>query len=299
MPPRALVPGGAPYVDEPPAKACTSSTESPAHTIRTHRAQRAHLAARRLREPQGRAGGRAERYQRLEPWARERVGVDRCSAGRPRTRCRPTACPNRPGRPRLEATSGWPPASASGGWRSASPRRSCWRLGSTAATTPGATLFDTRPAAAAGTGAVSLLKENANVALRFFGDLRRQARRRRLDRAGAGPHRGAPESRSGLCYRDEKVTARPVGALPPPRLHRRLELGRADLGLPVHGSRFGTRGEVTGPAPSAAWSGATCPVSAWAQPLDAALLLRELPLVLAQVSACLALLELGLCGSSA
>jgi glycine/D-amino acid oxidase-like deaminating enzyme/nitrite reductase/ring-hydroxylating ferredoxin subunit len=224
------------------------STESPAHSIRTHAMDgRTWLlvAGESHKTGQGDAG---ERYERLAAWARERFGIE--PALRWATQDQMPADgvayvgPVDPVSKNVFVATGFRKWGLAMGVASAE-LLAAWVDGREH---PAAGLFDTRrlrPRA----GAVSFVQENLNVALRFFGD--RVVKRAGIESIEPGEGRIVG---SGLgqraVYRDESGELHALSA-------RCTHLGcivnwnsgEGTWDCPCHGSRFGPRGEViTGPA---------------------------------------------------
>jgi glycine/D-amino acid oxidase-like deaminating enzyme/nitrite reductase/ring-hydroxylating ferredoxin subunit len=220
------------------------STEQPAHSIRAHGDW---LLVGGESHKTGQADA-AERYARLEAWARERFGIE------PELRWATQDHVPVDGVPYV----GRHDPLTSGVWVATGFRKWGLAMGTAAAELlaaqiagrehPWAALFDPqrlRPRA----GAVSFLKENANVALRFFGD--------RLRGRGSVEQIPPGEGRivgSGLgqraAYRDEDGTLHELSA-------RCTHLGcivnwnsaERTWDCPCHGSRFAATGHVIeGPA---------------------------------------------------
>jgi Rieske Fe-S protein len=240
----------APYEGPAAREGMYLSTESPVHSIRSHELDgRSWLLVGGESHKTGQADA-AERYRRLEEWARERFGIE------PELRWAtqdqmpvdgvPFIGPVDPLSRNVYVATGF--------------RKWGLAMGTAAGELlaalvdgrehPWAELFDTlrlRPRASA----TGFVKENLNVALRFFGD-------RVLKRAGIGsipPGEGRIVG-SGLgqraVYRAEDGTLHSLSA-------RCTHLGcivswnsgEKTWDCPCHGSRFGARGEVImGPAVS-------------------------------------------------
>ncbi len=220
------------------------STEQPAHSIRAHGDW---LLVGGESHKTGQADA-AERYARLEAWARERFGIE------PELRWATQDQMPVDGVPYV----GRHDPLSSGVWVATGFRKWGLAMGTAAAELLAARiagrdhawreLFDpqrVRPKASA----TSFVKENANVALRFFGD--RVAKRGDVDEIGPGEGRVVG---SGLgqraVYRDEDGTLHELSA-------RCTHLGcivnwntaERTWDCPCHGSRFGATGEVIeGPA---------------------------------------------------
>jgi glycine/D-amino acid oxidase-like deaminating enzyme/nitrite reductase/ring-hydroxylating ferredoxin subunit len=246
-PERSYVVAG-PYEGAEAREGMYLSTESPAHSIRVHELDgRPWLLVGGESHKTGQ-GDAAERYLRLEGWARERFRLE------PTLRWATQDQMPADGVPFIGPVD---PVSSNvfvaTGFRK-------WGLATGAAAGellaalvegqahPSSGLFDTRrlrPRA----GAASFVKENLNVALRFFGD-------RVVKRAGAesiAPGEGRVVGaglRQRAVYRDEDGTLHALSA-------RCTHLGcivnwnsgEKTWDCPCHGSRFGSRGEVImGPA---------------------------------------------------
>jgi glycine/D-amino acid oxidase-like deaminating enzyme/nitrite reductase/ring-hydroxylating ferredoxin subunit len=238
----------APYERAPAREGMYLSTESPAHSIRVHELDgRPWLLVAGESHKTGQ-GDAAERYRRLSDWARERFGME------PVLRWATQDQMPADGVPFIGPVD---PVSANvfvaTGFRK-------WGLAMGAAAGellaalvdgrdhPWAELFDTRrlrPRA----GAVSFVKENLNVALRFLGD--RIVKRSGVDSIEPGEGRvvGAGLAQRAV-YRDADGTLHALSA-------RCTHLGcivnwnsgEGTWDCPCHGSRFGARGEVImGPA---------------------------------------------------
>ena len=213
------------------------STEQPAHSIRAHGDW---LLVGGESHKTGQADA-AERYARLEAWARERFGIE------PELRWATQDQMPVDGVPYV----GRHDPLSSDVWVATGFRKWGLAMGTAAAELLAAQiagrehawtdLFDPqrlRPRASA----TSFVKENANVALRFFGD--RVVKRGDVEEIGPGrgPDRGGRARPACGLPRRGWDAARTVGALHPPRLHRQLELRRADLGLPL--PRLALRGDA-------------------------------------------------------
>ena len=238
----------APY-DRPAAtEGMYLSTESPAHSIRTHDlGDRTWLLVGGESHKTGQANAR-ERYERLERWARERFGVDPVMRWATQDQMPadgvPYVGPVDPISRNVFVATGFRKWGLAMGIATAEllaawidRRDHPWRE-----------LFDTRRVrlrASAG----SLLKENANVALRFVGD--RVTKRADVDSIERGEGRivGAGLAQRAV-YRDDDGALHALSA-------RCTHLGcivnwnsgEGTWDCPCHGSRFGPRGEVImGPA---------------------------------------------------
>jgi glycine/D-amino acid oxidase-like deaminating enzyme/nitrite reductase/ring-hydroxylating ferredoxin subunit len=220
------------------------STEQPAHSIRAHGEW---LLVGGESHKTGQADA-AERYVRLEAWARERFGLE------PELRWATQDHMSVDGVPFV----GRHDPLSSGLWVATGFRKWGLAMGTAAAELLAAQiagrdhawaeLFDpqrVRPKASA----ASFVKENANVALRFFGD--RVAKRGDVDEIGPGEGRVVG---SGLgqraVYRDDEGSLHELSA-------RCTHLGcivnwntgERTWDCPCHGSRFAATGEVIeGPA---------------------------------------------------
>ena len=220
------------------------STEEPAHSIRAHGDW---LLVGGESHKTGQADA-AERYTRLEGWARERFGIE------PELRWATQDHMSVDGVPYV----GRHDPLSSGIWVATGFRKWGLAMGTAAAELLAAQiaggdhawreLFDpqrVRPKASA----TSFVKENANVALRFFGD--RVVKRGDVEEIGPGQGRvvGAGLGQRAV-YRDEDGTLHELSA-------RCTHLGcivnwnsaERTWDCPCHGSRFGATGEVVeGPA---------------------------------------------------
>jgi glycine/D-amino acid oxidase-like deaminating enzyme/nitrite reductase/ring-hydroxylating ferredoxin subunit len=238
----------APYGGGAAAEGMYLSTESPAHSIRTHRlGARTWLLVGGESHKTGQADA-AERYERLERWMLERFGVQPVMRWATQDQMPsdgvPFFGPVDPVSKNVFVATGfrkWGLALGIAG----SELLAAWVEGRDH---PWRELFDTRRVrlrASAG----SLLKENANVALRFFGD--RLVKRGALESIEPGEGRVVG---SGLgqraVYRDEQGALHALSA-------RCTHLGcivnwnsgDRTWDCPCHGSRFSTRGDVImGPA---------------------------------------------------
>ena len=240
----------APYEGAAAREGMYLSTESPAHSIRVHKLDgRPWLLVGGESHKTGQADA-AKRYHRLEDWARERFGIE------PVLRWATQDQMPADGVPYIGPVA---PLSANvfvaTGFRK-------WGLAMGAAAGelmsalvegrdhPWAALFDTRRLRPR-SGAVSFVKENLNVALRFFGD--RVVKRAGVESIEPGEGRvvGAGLGQRAV-YRDEDGTLHALSA-------RCTHLGcivnwnsgERTWDCPCHGSRFGARGEVImGPAVS-------------------------------------------------
>ena len=224
------------------------STESPAHSIRAHV-----LNGRRWLLVGGEShktgqGDAAERYARLERWARERFNVDPVMRWATQDQMPADGVPYvgpvdlvsknvyvATGFRKWGLAMGVAVAELLAAW--VDGRDHPWR-----------DLYDTRRLRLRA-GAASLLKENANVAMRFFGD--RALKRGDVDSIERGQGRivGAGLGQRAV-YRDEQGELHALSARCP---HLgcivNWNSGEATWDCPCHGSRFGARGEVImGPA---------------------------------------------------
>jgi glycine/D-amino acid oxidase-like deaminating enzyme/nitrite reductase/ring-hydroxylating ferredoxin subunit len=238
----------APYDGTAATEGMYLSTESPAHSIRVHELEgRAWLLVGGESHKTGH-GDAAERYRRLEDWARERFGIEPVLRWATQDQMPVDGVPFIGPVDPLSAN-----VYVATGFRK-------WGLAMGAAAGellaalvdgrehPWAALFDTsrlRPRASV----ASFVKENADVALRFAGD--RVAKRGSVDSIEPGEGRvvGAGLGQRAV-YRDEDGTPHALSA-------RCTHLGcivnwnsaERTWDCPCHGSRFGTRGEVImGPA---------------------------------------------------
>ena len=240
----------APYEGDSAGGGMYLSTESPAHSIRTHaRNGRTWLLVGGESHKTGQADA-GERYERLERWARERFGVD------PELRWAtqdqmpadgvPYIGPVDPISKNVYVATGFRKWGLALGI-AAAELLAAWVEGRDH---PWRELYDPRRVrlrAAAG----SLLKENANVALRFFGD--RIVKRASVDSIPRGEGRvvGTGVTQRAV-YRDEDGA---LHALSARCTHLGCTVNRnagdRTWDCPCHGSRFGPRGEVVmGPAVS-------------------------------------------------
>jgi Rieske Fe-S protein len=224
------------------------STEPPAHSIRTHDlGDRTWLLVGGESHKTGQANAR-ERYERLERWARERFGVDPMMRWATQDQMPadgvPYVGPVDPISRNVFVATGFRKWGLAMGIASAEllaawvdRRDHPWRE-----------LFDTRRVRLRASAA-SLLKENANVALRFVGD--RVTKRADVDSIERGEGRivGAGVGQRAV-YRDDDGELHALSA-------RCTHLGcivnwnsgEGTWDCPCHGSRFGPRGEVImGPA---------------------------------------------------
>ncbi len=188
------------------------STESPAHSIRTHAlGEQTWLLVGGESHKTGQ-GDAAERYERLERWARERFGVEPVMRWATQDQMPadgvPFVGPVDPVSKNVYVATGFRKWGLAMGIASAE-LLAAWVDGRDH---PWRELFDTRRLrlrAAAG----SLAKENANVALRFFGD--RVVKRAGVDSIEPGEGRivgDGPGPAGGLSRRGGRA-ARAVGAL--------------------------------------------------------------------------------------
>jgi glycine/D-amino acid oxidase-like deaminating enzyme/nitrite reductase/ring-hydroxylating ferredoxin subunit len=238
----------APYEGEAASGGMYLSTESPAHSIRTHALDARTwllIGGESHKTGQGDAG---ERYVRLERWARERFNVDPVMRWATQDQMPadgvPYVGPVDPVSKNVYVATGFRKWGLAMGLAAAEllaawvdRRDHPWRE-----------LYDTRRLrlrASAGT----LLRENANVALRFFGD--RALKRADVDSIEPGQGRivGAGLTQRAV-YRDE---AGELHALSARCTHLgcivNWNSGEGTWDCPCHGSRFGPHGEVImGPA---------------------------------------------------
>jgi glycine/D-amino acid oxidase-like deaminating enzyme/nitrite reductase/ring-hydroxylating ferredoxin subunit len=224
------------------------STESPAHSIRAHEIDgRTWLLVGGESHKMGQADA-AERYSRLEGWARERFSVDPVRRWATQDQMPVDGVPYI-GPVDLVSSNVF----VATGFRK-------WGLAMGAAGGellaalverrghPWAELFDTRRLRLRASAA-TFVKENLNVALRFFGD--RVVKRGQLDAISRGEGRivGAGLGQRAV-YRDD---AGALQALSARCTHLgcivNWNSGESTWDCPCHGSRFGARGEVImGPA---------------------------------------------------
>lgn len=220
------------------------STEQPAHSIRAHGEW---LLVGGESHKTGQADA-AERYARLEAWARERFGIE------PELRWATQDQMPVDGVPYV----GRHDPLSSGVWVATGFRKWGLAMGTAAAELlaaqiagrdhPWTELFDpqrVRPKASA----ASFVKENANVALRFFGD--RVVKRGDVEEIGPGEGRVVGDGLGQRAvYRDDDGTLHELSA-------RCTHLGcivnwnsaERSWDCPCHGSRFAATGEVIeGPA---------------------------------------------------
>jgi len=238
----------APYEGDAAAGGMYLSTESPAHSIRTHALDgRTWLLVGGESHKTGQSDAR-ERYERLERWTRERFNVDPVMRWATQDQMPadgvPYVGPVDPVSRNVYVATGFRKWGLAMGL-AAGELLAAWVDGRDH---PWRELYDTRRLrlrAAAG----SLLKENANVALRFFGD--RVVKRADVDSIEPGQGRvvGAGLGQRAV-YRDEQGELHALAA-------RCTHLGcivnwnsgEGTWDCPCHGSRFGPRGEVImGPA---------------------------------------------------
>jgi glycine/D-amino acid oxidase-like deaminating enzyme/nitrite reductase/ring-hydroxylating ferredoxin subunit len=238
----------APYEESAGTAAMYLSTESPAHSIRAHATNgRTWLLVGGESHKTGQ-GDAAARYARLEGWAREHFRVE--PAMRWATQDQMPA----DGVPFIGPVD---PVSK-GVYVATGYRKWGLAMGVAAAELlaawverkdhPWRALFDTRRVRVRA-GAVSFAKENANVALRFFGD--RVLKRAAVDAIEPGEGRivGAGLGQRAV-YRNEDGTLHALSA----RCSHlgcivNWNSGEKTWDCPCHGSRFGARGEVImGPA---------------------------------------------------
>ena len=241
----------APY-DKPAAtEGMYLSTESPAHSIRTHELEdgKTWLLVGGESHKTGQADA-AQRYERLTDWARGRFGIEPTLRWATQDQMPvdgvPYVGPVDPVSRNVFVATGYRKWGLAMGAASGE-LLAAWVDGSEH---PWKDLFDTRrvrPKASAH----SFAKENANVALRFLGD--RVVKRGKVDSIGPGEGRivGAGLAQRAV-YRDEYGELHSLSA-------RCTHLGcivnwnssESTWDCPCHGSRFGPRGEVImGPAVS-------------------------------------------------
>ena len=238
----------APYDGAAAAGGMYLSTESPAHSIRTHSLYGGTwllVGGESHKTGQADAG---ERFARLESWARERFGVEPALRWATQDQMPadgvPYVGPVDPVSRNVYVATGFRKWGLAMGLAS-SELLAAWVEGRDH---PWRDLYDTRRLrlrAAAGT----LLKENANVALRFFGD--RLLKRADVDSIAPGEGRivGAGLGQRAV-YRDEQGELQAMSA-------RCTHLGcivnwnsgEGTWDCPCHGSRFAPHGDVImGPA---------------------------------------------------
>jgi glycine/D-amino acid oxidase-like deaminating enzyme/nitrite reductase/ring-hydroxylating ferredoxin subunit len=238
----------APYEASAATAGMYLSTESPAHSIRAHTTNgRTWLLVGGESHKTGQANA-AERYEALERWARERFRVE------PAMRWATQDQMPVDGVPYIGPVD---PVSK-GVYVATGYRKWGLAMGVAAAELlaawvehqdhPWREVFDTRRVRARA-GAVSFAKENANVALRFFGD--RVVKRAGVDSIEPGEGRiVAAGLGQRAVYRDEDGTLHALSA----RCSHlgcivNWNSGEKTWDCPCHGSRFGARGEVImGPA---------------------------------------------------
>jgi glycine/D-amino acid oxidase-like deaminating enzyme/nitrite reductase/ring-hydroxylating ferredoxin subunit len=238
----------APYDGNAAAGGMYLSTESPAHSIRTHAiGGRTWLLVGGESHKTGQADA-SERYQRLVRWARERFNVDPVMRWATQDQMPadgvPFIGPVDPVSRNVYVATGFRKWGLAMGI-AAAELLAAWVDGRDH---PWRELYDTRRLRLRASAA-TLLKENANVALRFFGD--RIVKRADVDSIPRGEGRivGAGAAQSAV-YRDEDGELHALSA-------RCTHLGcivnwnsgEGTWDCPCHGSRFGPRGEVImGPA---------------------------------------------------
>jgi Rieske Fe-S protein len=224
------------------------STESPAHSIRVHDVGgRSWLLVGGESHKTGQADA-AERYERLAQWARERFGVEPTLRWATQDQMPvdgvPYIGPVDPVSQNVFVATGFRKWGLAMGV-AAGELLAAWVEG---ADHPWKRLFDTRRLRLRAS-ATSLAKENANVALRFFGD--RLVKRASVESiepgqgriVGAGLHQRAVyrDSDGGLHELSARCTH--LGCIV------NWNSGEKTWDCPCHGSRFGPRGEVIeGPA---------------------------------------------------
>jgi glycine/D-amino acid oxidase-like deaminating enzyme/nitrite reductase/ring-hydroxylating ferredoxin subunit len=224
------------------------STESPAHSIRTHDlGERTWLLVGGESHKTGQADAR-ERYERLERWTRERFGVEPVMRWATQDQMPadgvPYVGPVDPVSRNVYVATGFRKWGLAMGIASAE-LLAAWVEGRDH---PWRALFDTRRVRLR-SSAASLVKENANVAIRFVGD--RLLKRADADEIEPGEGRVVG---SGLgqraVYRDEQGELHSLSA-------RCTHLGcivnwnsgEGTWDCPCHGSRFSREGDVImGPA---------------------------------------------------
>ncbi|MEA2364254.1 MAG: hypothetical protein QOD71_3399 [Thermoleophilaceae bacterium] len=238
----------APYDGESAGGGMYLSTESPAHSIRTHSLDgRTWLLVGGESHKTGQDDAR-ERYQRLEQWARERFGVEPAMRWATQDQMPadgvPYVGPVDPVSKNVYVATGFRKWGLAMGL-AAAELLDAWVDGRDH---PWRELYDTRRLRLRA-GAGSLLKENANVALRFFGD--RLAKRADVDSIEPGEGRvvGVGLAQRAV-FRDERGELHALSA-------RCTHLGcivnwnsgEGTWDCPCHGSRFDPHGEVImGPA---------------------------------------------------
>jgi glycine/D-amino acid oxidase-like deaminating enzyme/nitrite reductase/ring-hydroxylating ferredoxin subunit len=238
----------APYDGSAAAGGMYLSTESPAHSIRTHAmGGRTWLLVGGESHKTGQ-GDASERYERLAGWTRERFNVDPVMRWATQDQMPadgvPYIGPVDPISKNVYVATGFRKWGLAMGI-AAAELLAAWVAGRDH---PWRELYDTRRLRLRAS-APTLLKENANVALRFFGD--RIVKRADVDSIprGAGRIVGAGAAQSAV-YRDGEGELHALSA-------RCTHLGcivnwnsgEGTWDCPCHGSRFGPRGEVImGPA---------------------------------------------------
>jgi Rieske Fe-S protein len=238
----------APYDGESATDGMYLSTESPAHSIRTHvLGDRTWLLVGGESHKTGQGDAR-ERYERLERWARERFGVEPalCWATQDQMPADgvPYVGPVDPVSKNVYVATGFRKWGLAMGL-AAAELLEAWVEGRDH---PWRDLYDTRRLRLRA-GAGTLLKENVNVALRFFGD--RLAKRADVDSIEPGEGRVVGAGLGQLAvYRDDQGELHALSA-------RCTHLGcivnwnsgEGTWDCPCHGSRFGPHGDVImGPA---------------------------------------------------
>jgi glycine/D-amino acid oxidase-like deaminating enzyme/nitrite reductase/ring-hydroxylating ferredoxin subunit len=238
----------APYEGEAAGGGMYLSTESPAHSIRSHvLGDRTWLLVGGESHKTGQSDV-GERYERLEHWARERFGVEPVMRWATQDQMPadgvPYIGPVDPVSKNVYVATGFRKWGLAMGL-AAAELLAAWVDGREH---PWRELYDTRRLRLRAGGA-SLLKENANVALRFFGD--RLVKRGDVESIEPGDGRvvGAGFGQRAV-YRDEDGALHALSA-------RCTHLGcivnwnsgEGTWDCPCHGSRFGPQGEVImGPA---------------------------------------------------
>jgi Rieske Fe-S protein len=238
----------APYEGDAASGGMYLSTESPAHSIRTHRLDgRKWLLVGGESHKTGQADA-GERYRRLESWARERFGIE------PELRWAtqdqmpadgvPYIGPADPVSKNVYVATGFRKWGLAMGI-AAGELLSAWVEGRDH---PWRSLYDTRRLRLRAS-ATTLVQENANVALRFFGD--RLLKRADVESIPAGEGRIVGSGLGQLAvHRD---AGGELHALSARCTHLgcivNWNSGEGTWDCPCHGSRYGPRGDVImGPA---------------------------------------------------